>query len=178
MLKNFLGHPVVRCSLCVVVMYYLFHSSALELRASRQYREVLKWPTTPAVVVSASVVWSRTSWSGRTNNNRYCPQLFYKYTLNGNAYSGENQVFDFVCWPDAYDFVAKHPQGNSIQIAYDPANPQTSVAPSSVRDRGYPHLGVIRGVILLLIALGDVFASWTRSDRVEDHGLTGEALDR
>lgn len=176
MLKNLLDYPFFRRSLCLIVIYFLFHAAALELRASRQYRQVLKWPTIPATVASARVTWTKYSWSWK--GNRDCPQLLYKYSLNGNSYFGKNEVFDFVCWPDAYDFVAQHPPGSTIQIAYDPASPATSIVPSSVRDPGYPYGDAIGGVILVLIVLVDVFASWTRSDRIEDHGLSGEAQDR
>jgi len=176
MLKNLLDYPIFRRSLCLVAIYFLFHSAALELRASRQYRQVVKWPTIPAIVESATVTWTKYSWSWKTN--RYCPQLTYGYSLNGHSYFGKNEVFDFVCWPDAYDFVAQHPRGSSIQIAYDPTNLATSVVPSSVRDPGYPSGDMIGGAFLLFIVLVDIFASWTRCDRIEDHGLTGEALDR
>lgn len=51
-----------------------------------------------------------------------------------DAHLRRYRVFDFVCWPDAYDFVAKHQPGASITIAYDPADPAISIVPAAIRD--------------------------------------------
>ena len=51
--------------------------------------------------------------------------LEYSYSLKGREYTGHNGVFDFVCWPEATDFVAQHQPGTLVKIAYDPTNHQS-----------------------------------------------------
>ena len=61
---------------------------------------------TQAIISSSNVYCTSYSWSAK--RNRYCPKLTYKYTIEGRDYAGYNRVFDFTCWPDAYDFAARH----------------------------------------------------------------------
>jgi hypothetical protein len=126
----------------------------------RRYDEVARWPVTEAVVRSAAAGWTSYSWSGK--KNRYCPEVTYSYSVVARHYSGYNRVFDFTCWPDAYDFVAQHRPGSSLQIAYDPTDPNVSIIPSSVRGPGYPVADAVGGCFFVLCLLADVFASWTR----------------
>jgi hypothetical protein len=106
------------------------------------------------------VYWTNYSWS--RNHNRYCPQLIYKYTIKGRDYAGYNRVFDFPCWPDAYDFVAKHQPGSIVTIAYDPTDVSSSFIPSSVRDPGWPWGDVIGGIFFAALLAADLFGAWTR----------------
>src|SRR5262249_26791566 len=130
----------------------------LELRANRQYCEVAKWPVTQASITSSTVYWTSYSWSGK--RNRYCPKLRYKYVVQARGYDGDNQLFDFVCWPNAYDFVDQHQPGASITIAYNPDDPAISIVPGAVRDPGYPWGDIIFGVIVAAVLLADLFGSW------------------
>jgi hypothetical protein len=113
---------------------------------------------TEALISSSAVYWTSYSWSRK--HNRYCPKLGYTYTAQGRAYSGYNEVFDFVC-RRAYDFVAQHQPGASIKVAYDPANPAISIIPDAMRDPGYPWGDVIGGAIFAAVLLVDLFGAWT-----------------
>src|SRR5215469_4841186 len=99
MLQRFLQrYPLLRRAGLLLVVFLFFHSAVLELRASRQYREVAKWPVTQASITSSTVYWTSYSWSGK--QNRACPKLRYKYVVQARSYDGDNQIFDFECWPD------------------------------------------------------------------------------
>jgi Protein of unknown function (DUF3592) len=159
LVKEFLSrHVFVRRALWMLFVYYCFHAAALEIKASRQYRQIVKWPTTEAIINSASVYETSYSWaSGRTN--RFCPRLDYNYSVAGRSLAGYNRVFDFTCWPDAYKFVAQHPSGTSIPIAYDSSNPTVSVVPASIQDPGYPTVDLIGGALFLIVFLSDLFST-------------------
>ena len=161
----FQRHPFLRRAVYLLAIVYCFHGAALELRAHRQYTQVSNWPTTEASVSSSAVYWTSYSWSGK--QNRDCPKLGYRYAVQGRTYEGYNRVFDFTCWPDAYDFVAEHQPGALIQIAYDPSNPAISIIPSAVRDPGYPWGDIAGGIIFAVILLVDLFRSWTQEGAVE-----------
>jgi hypothetical protein len=159
MVQSFLRrYSFLRRAILLLVVFYCFHGAVLELRANRQYRNVRKWPLTQALVSSSAVYWTNYSWSGK--QNRYCPKLSYKYKVQTNSYYGYNRVFDFVCWPDAYDFVAHHQPGDFITIAYDPANPAISFVPDAVRNPGYPWGDIIGGIIFAVVLLVDLFRGW------------------
>jgi hypothetical protein len=157
---SLLRHPLLRRVILSLVVFYCFHGAVLELKANRQYRQVAKWPVTQAFISSSAVYWTNYSWSGK--KNRDCPKLSYKYTAQTRTYEGYNRVFDFVCWPDAYDFVAQHQPGASITIAYDPSDPAISVVPDAMRDPGYPWGDIIGGIFFAAILLADIFAAGTR----------------
>jgi hypothetical protein len=135
----------------------------MELRARQQFKQVAKWPVTQALISSSAVYTASYTWSGR--QNRFCPILNYKYAVQTRTYVGSNSVFDFVCWPDAYDFVAQHKPGTFVPIAYDPSDPTTSIIPSAMRDPGYPYGDIIGGIVFAVILLVDLFGSgWLQSE--------------
>jgi len=155
-------YPFIRRLLCLLTVYSCFHAAVLESRASRQYREVSHWPIAEATVQSATPGWTSYSWGGK--KNRYCPEMTYSYSVANHRYSSYNRVFDFTCWPDAYDFVAQHRPGSLIPIAYDPTDPNVSIVPASVRDPGYPVVDLVGGCFFILCLLVDLFTSWTRQE--------------
>jgi hypothetical protein len=158
MSKGFLGRLFRRTILALGVIF-CFRAVPLELKAGQQFKHVAKWPVTKALIRSSAVYTTSYTWSGK--RNRFCPILDYGYTVQTHTYVGSDSVFDFVCWPDAYDFVAQHKPGAFVTIAYDPSNPTTSIIPSAVRDPGYPWGDIIGGIILAAILLADIFRPWT-----------------
>jgi hypothetical protein len=161
MFQRSLGrYPLVRRAVLALIVNFCFHAAVLESRAGRQYREVSKWPMTQAIISSGNVYSTSYSWSGK--QSRFCPQLTYKYTIKSRDYAGSNRVFDFTCWPDAYDFIARHQPGSAVTIAYDPTDASISFIPASVRDPGYPWGDVIAGIILAALLAVDLFGAWTR----------------
>lgn len=154
----FRRHPVIRRAITALLALFCFRAVPLEVRASQQFKQVAKWPVTQALVTSSAVYTTSYTWSGK--QNRFCPILSYKYTVQTHAYFGSNSMFDFACWPDAYDFVAQHKPGALLTIAYDPCNPTTTVIPSTIRDPGYPWGDIIGGVVFTGLLLLDLFAGW------------------
>jgi len=175
-MKNlFQRHPFFRRALLVIVIFYCFRGAVLEFRASRHYQQVAKWPVTEAVISSSAVYWTSYSWSGR--RTRYCPKLRYTYAVQGQKYDEYNEVFDFVCWPDAYDFVSQHQPGATIKVAYDPKKPAVSIAPEAVRDPGYPWGDIIGGVVFSAFLLIDLFGAWTTDSTPDNRVETAPHLD-
>jgi hypothetical protein len=82
----------------------------------------------------------------------------YSYSVSGRTYTNRNQVFDFSCWPNAQDFVAKYGPGSSLPIAYDPMNPNTTVVPSSIVDSWLPWEDLLGGFFFLILLAADVIA--------------------
>ena len=160
-------YPLVRRILLGLVVVFCFRAVPLELRASQQFRRVAKWPVTDALISSSAVYTTSYTWSGK--KNRFCPILSYRYTVQTHAYIGSNSVFDLVCWPDAYDFVAQHKPGTLVAIAYDPVEPNTSIVPSAIQDPGYPWGDMIGGTVFSGILLLDMFGSWTLAS-TREHG--------
>ena len=154
----FRRHPVIRRAITALLALFCFRAVPLEVRASQQFKQVAKWPVTQALVTSSAVYTTSYTWSGK--QNRFCPILSYKYTVQTHAYFGSNSMFDFACWPDAYDFVAQHKPGALLTIAYDPSNPTTTVIPSTIRDPGYPWGDIIGGIIFTGLLLLDLFTGW------------------
>jgi hypothetical protein len=148
-------HSFLRRAILLLVAFCCFRAAELELRATRQYKEVAKWPTAQALITSSSTYLAKYSWSLKGRGR--CPKLGYNYTAQGRTYDGFNLVFDFVCWPDANDFVAQHQPGTLIKIAYDPATPAVSIIPDAVRDPGYPWGDIVGGVIFAAILFMDLF---------------------
>jgi hypothetical protein len=137
MVNKFLQrHRFLRRALFLVGVFFCFRALMLEPTATRQYQQVAKWPFAQALISSSSVYTTSYSWSGKSL--RSCPMLGYVYNVEGRTYNGYNRVFDFVCWSDANDYVARHQPGASDKIAYDPADPAVSIVPDAVRDPGYP----------------------------------------
>jgi hypothetical protein len=159
MSKSFLGR-LVRRTILALGLIFCFRAVLLELKAGQQFKQVAKWPMTQALVRSSAVYTTSYSWSGK--RNRFCPALDYGYTVQTHTYVGSNSVFDFVCWPDAYDFVAQHKPGAFVTIAYDPSSPTTSIIPNTVRGPGYPWGDIIGGIIFAAILLADLLGTWTR----------------
>jgi len=83
----------------------------------------------------------------------------YSYSAAGRTYTNRNQIFDFSCWPDAYDFVAKHGPGSSVPVAYDPMNPGTTVVPSSIVDTWLPWEDMFGGFFFLLVLAADLITT-------------------
>jgi hypothetical protein len=155
--------PLLHRTLLALVVFFCFRAVVLEMRASQQYKRVSKWPITHAQISSSIVYTTSYSWTGKTN--RFCPQLTYSYTVQKHDYVSSNRVFDFVCWPDAYDFVAQHKPGTMVTIAYDPSDPNVSVIPSAVKDPGYPWGDLLGGIALTAVLL---FGTWKLESTQQD----------
>jgi hypothetical protein len=154
---------LLRRTIVALSVYYCFHAVPLEIRASRRFWDVARWPVTEAVVRSANVSVTSYPWSSKSD--RFCPDVQYSYTVSGQSYTNRNQVFDFSCWPDAYSFVAKYQPGNAIQIAYDPSNPNNTIVPSSVSDPGYPWGDMLGGMFFLVLLFADILFTRRESER-------------
>src|ERR1700740_1457446 len=101
---------LVRRLAWLLIVSYCSRAVPLEIKARGKYREISRWPVTHAVVQSANVSITSFSWSSK--KTRFCPEFEYTYSVAGRTYTNRNQIFDFSCWPDAYDFISKHGPGS------------------------------------------------------------------
>jgi hypothetical protein len=164
LIKRFLSrHAFLRRAILILLVYGCFRAVPLEFKATREYQQIVQWPVADAVINSATVGATSYSWGWR--KNRFCPKLDYNYTVKGHEYASYNSVFDFTCWPDAYNFVAQHRPGTSIQIAYDPTDPAVTIVPTSIRDPGYPWGDIVGGALFFIILVSDLFLSRPFDDR-------------
>jgi hypothetical protein len=172
--KDFLQrHAFLRRAVLLLAVFYCFRAATLEFTATRQYQQAAKWPSAQAVISSGSVRSMSYSWSAK--QVRSCPALGYTYTVQGRTYNGYNRTFDYICWPDANDFVAQHPPGASIRITYDPANPAVSIIPDAMQDPGYPWADTIGGIVFALILPADLFGAWTAESKPGAGNLESES---
>jgi hypothetical protein len=156
-------YAFLRRAILLLLVYGCFRAVPLEFKATREYQRIAQWPVTDAVINSATVNVTSYSWSWR--KNRFCPKLDYNYRVKEHDYVGYNSVFDFTCWPDAYNFVPQHRPGTSILIAYDPTDPAVTIVPATIRDPGYPWGDIVGGALFFIILVSDLFLSRPFEDR-------------
>ncbi len=84
------------------------------------------WPTAPGMIQSSSVEYHRSQKGSGT----YGAKVLYSFTANDLAYNGGQVAFgDYSSGsPDhANSIVNRYPQGESVTVYYDPANPEFCV---------------------------------------------------
>lgn len=90
-----------------------------------------RWPTVMGTVLESGVVESTDSDGGL----QYEARVKYQYAVSGHTYIGDRLAFgsrnvtEGGIWAEkkAHRTVANYPVGRSIQVVYDPRNPDSSV---------------------------------------------------
>ena len=87
---------------------------------------------------------------GVTNPDTYDATVVYRYEVNGVSYSSARVSYggnSFYLEGSAKKIVSEYPPGSSIQVFYNPQNPQVSTL-----QRGYnPSLNDVTGFIICLL---------------------------
>lgn len=128
--------------------------------------DAASWPETQGVVVSAEVA-TRTPLRGtggarslgqRQRMRQFYPSITYRWTVNGQAYTGSryqvgaNAESYYVAEREkAQAEVAKFPPGRAIPVFYDPADPSAAVLVRDVSAGVYVPLPL--GLVMLALGL-------------------------
>lgn len=116
----------------------------IEARASAH------WLAVPAVVLSAKIETSHHSSSASgSGGTRYTPRISYRYTVNGQDYTGDRAAFIYESsGREARQFLARFPAGSRTIAYYNPQDPARAVL---VREG--------QGKLWLFVAFGSLFAA-------------------
>lgn len=112
------------------------------------------WPSTLGQVVESRVTHSTSIDSEGGSSDTYSPVVEYTYQVGGQEYRGKDIAFGFKQGygsPGKAEAVtARYPEGGSVTVYYDPANPKQAVLERKVGGFG---VGLAIGIIFLLIGL-------------------------
>ena len=114
------------------------------IQDSRSAFKSVRWPSVTGTVISSYV-----SESSDDDGTTYGADVQYDYVVNDQAYTGDRVSHGDVSTGDpsyAQKIVARYPEGRSVKVYYDPANPEKSVL----------ETGFTAG-LLLPLGLGTVF---------------------
>ena len=100
------------------------------------------WPTTTAVIQSATVTTS----PGRFGTTNYWPDITYTYSAEQRTYAGTTIIFGQsgpATQTYAIGKVAQYAPGATVAVAYDPADPQrAALEPGGLISQTYVGLGL------------------------------------
>lgn len=89
----------------------------------RRYRKVTasqSWPQTVGTIRQAQTKWRRTSKGG----TKYWAAFKFVYSVIGAEHEGEFKIENFLSTSGSAEAsAAKHPEGSSINVRYNPQNP-------------------------------------------------------
>jgi hypothetical protein len=112
------------------------------------------WPSTLGVVAESRVTRSTSTDSEGDTSVSYSPHVEYTYQVGGKEYRGKDITFGFKQGygspAKAEEVTARYPEGGSVTVYYDPANPQKAVLE---RRAGGFGASLAIGIIFLAIGL-------------------------
>lgn len=112
------------------------------------------WPTVEGEIFSADVERATTRGSG----HHYVAKLRYRYTFEGQAYSGTRVHTagspSFNRGDEAAAFIANYPVGGAVQVFVNADDPAQAVLQHGIPWRGWGVL--ISGLVLVAITFRDV----------------------
>ena len=118
------------------------------------------WPTVSGVIKSSEVTQSRSS--GKEKKTMYTPNVVFDYELDGRSYTSSSIAVGSG-WSSsnssaAYQITNKYPAGQTVDVAYDPAEPSVAVLETGVTwstyfiyymGLGFAGLGLLIGLFPL-----------------------------
>ncbi len=114
--------------------------------ASAKSFRMRRWRAAPGRVTSSDID------PGTLSAPRW--EIEYEYTVDGRAYIGDRVALAQRRrhgYEDAMEQLRRYPQGQSVEVFYDPRDPAQSVLEKDDAIGGYIAMGV--GLVILLIAL-------------------------
>ncbi len=124
--------------------------------------QVRNWPQTKGQIVHSEFVVHKAQVGPGQQRDRYGALVRYKYEVEGIEQTSGRVSFG---WESAQtrtsasDYVQRYPQGRSVTVYYDPADPS-----SAVLERGVPSrfwLTVAGAAIFLLLGIASIHAFLT-----------------
>jgi hypothetical protein len=122
----------------------------------KRAKEAEAWPTVPGTVVSSGLQEQRSYDSDSGTSISYKPVVQYKYTIMGQAFSGDQIAFGNTSFDHrtATKKIAPYPQGAQVMVHYDPDNPLNAV----LETKASGSVGLlIGGIVFMLIGIVSVF---------------------
>jgi len=113
------------------------------------------WPSVEGKVVSSEVERERTSRrSGgrRRTSTTYEAAIHYRYTVNGTEYSSDRVSFGEYSSSNrahAQGIVSRYPAGKTVQVYYDPNDPEVAVLESGTSWSCYIPIGI--GIAFVIV---------------------------
>ena len=124
------------------------------MQSRKQAEASQGWPSTQGVVGESRVTHSTHTDSDGDTSDSYAPQVEYTYQVGGQEYRGKNLTFGFKQGygspAKAEAITARYPAGGTVNVFYDPANPQQAVLE---RKAGGFGATLAIGIIFLVIGL-------------------------
>jgi hypothetical protein len=142
------------------------------LRRHIQYCLIKRWPVVEGHVVSNRII---------EKENRFAAEVIYAYSVEGKTYkcdrirSGKSP---FVKEKEVVEaFITRYPEGDAVQVHYDPANPEnarlSTKAPSIIYF--FLSLGFMGGFYILFLyknrAAWHKKSSATKSHRTDERNI-------
>ena len=109
------------------------------------------WPVIGGRVTVSAV---SENYDSNDSNTTYTAKVTYVYIVDGNEYMGSTVAFgDFGSSDPAHAsrIVMRYPVGESVQVSYDPREPQTSVLEPGAGWSSF--IGIIVGTLFLFIGI-------------------------
>ncbi len=117
---------------------------------------VANWPKTQGQVRSCSVE-AASNANGEFNRN---VRVVYSYTVEGTEYSNEEVAAALVTEKEVPRYKGKYEQGSTVEISYDPKNPQTSQLTSVSKNT---YIFLVASLLLGAFTVGMLIAGKKRS---------------
>jgi hypothetical protein len=86
----------------------------------------------------------------RTSSTRYIPHITWEYTVGGKTYTNNKRYSGSGDKETQQEVVDTYPEGETVEVQYDPADPSVSFLESVPETEGAMVKGVIGGVLLIL----------------------------
>lgn len=86
----------------------------------------------------------------RVPTTRYYPHITWEYTVGGKTYTNDKQYPGSDDKEKQQEIVDPYPEGETVEVQYDPADPSTSFLESVPEEGGAKTQGVIGGILLLI----------------------------
>lgn len=130
---------------------YLIYSS---LKSRKKAEASRNWPAASGVVRSVKVSEQTSTDSEGDSSTSYTPRVEYDYSVNGVLYRGKKLAFGaekgYASEKAAWAALAAYPEGASVTVYYDPANPGEAVLQQKAVAA---TAGLVIGIILVLVAV-------------------------
>jgi len=128
----------------------------LNIRSKKKSEASQGWPATSARIIKSEVRKKRgMEDEDGSANYLYVPYTEYEYEVGGVIYTSKKFSFgshpSFSQQAKAHTYLAQYPLEASVNVYYDPANPQEAVLERIARSS---KLGMIMGIVMLVVGLG------------------------
>lgn len=114
--------PFIIVMLVLIVVY---------ARSARKATASKNWPTTTGRIISSDVGSYRSRRSSGTHTTVYEPNIVYEYSADGQRFQSKQISFGAVAGTSstgwAENIVTHYPEGGTVQVFYNPANPSEAV---------------------------------------------------